>query len=88
MKITWSEKSTPYEATGKMVEKLAPYVDNYIVHLKTSILGESNELYVLETSYPEFNWIWDSDWYEGGEVELLGIIPVSDVKVPDLKDEG
>lgn len=84
MKITWNEKSSPYEATGKMVEKLAPYTDDYIVHLKTSVLGETNALYVMADTRPSFKWVWDSDWYEGGEVELLGIIPVHDVKVPDL----
>ena len=49
-----------------------------IVRIKTTILGESNEyLGVDDNGYYFIN-----DWYEGGEVELLGFIDVDDVVIP------
>lgn len=53
-----------------------------IVRIKTTVLGESNELLLIENN----EYIWENDWYEGGQVELLGYIDVDDVIVPRFSD--
>lgn len=87
MKITWDDqKSDAYTAVGNIIEEWAKtnYYGEFIVHLRTSNLGESNELFLFEKPG---KYIWESDWYEGGEVELLGFIPVDYVKVPPLREK-
>lgn len=59
--------------------------ETYIVRL--SIRGESNqyELVTNEIIYPDpfspTRWTWENDWYEGGNVKVLGFIPLQEVKV-------
>ena len=53
-----------------------------IVRIKTTILGESNELLLIDNN----EYYWGNDWYEGGQVELLGFIDVDEVRVPRFSD--
>ena len=86
MKIDISTKS-PYTAVIDAIRELTKIngyesMNERIVRIKTSILGESNELLLIDN----YDYIWENDWYEGGDVELLGFIDVDDVKMPLLKD--
>ena len=82
MKIDISNKN-PYEAVIDTICELTKengyeVIADRIVRIKTTILGESNEyLGVDDNGYYFIN-----DWYEGGEVELLGFIDVDDVVIP------
>lgn len=85
MKITWDrENSDPYTAVGNYIGEHFGWYNSYIARIKTSTLGESNE-YVTPIDYLSGGFEWENDWWEGGEVELLGVISVEDIEVPPLK---
>lgn len=47
-----------------------------------------NELYLYdpESGLPHSEYVWENDWWEGEEdVEILGFINISDVKIPEEK---
>jgi len=84
MKIDISKKN-PYEAVIDVIRELTmengcECMFERVVRIKTTILGESNELLLLD----DLDYYWENDWYEGGEVELLGFIDVDDIDVPLL----
>lgn len=55
---------------------------DYIVKLKINGIV-SNELMSYNPSYPDETY-WNLDWWEGEEnIEILGIIPVHKVEVPN-----
>ena len=56
--------------------------EDYIVRLNGGYTGVQN---VVMTGDGMGGYCFDTDWYEGGEVELLGYIKLDDVKVTDLK---
>ena len=75
----------PYTAVVDVIRELTKKngyecMSERIVRIKTTVLGESNELLLID----DFDYIWENDWYEGGEVELLGWIDIDDVDVPLL----
>ena len=75
----------PYTAVVDVIRELTKKngyecMSERIVRIKTTVLGESNELLLIDN----FDYIWENDWYEGGEVELLGWIDIDDVEVPLL----
>lgn len=75
----------PYTAVVDVIRELTKKngyecMSERIVRIKTTVLGESNELLLID----DFDYIWENDWYEGGEVELLGWIDIDDVEVPLL----
>lgn len=80
-----TSKKDPYTAVVDVIRELTKE-NGYermayrIVRIKTTVLGESNELLLVE----DFDYVWENDWYEGGEVELLGWIDIDDVAVPFL----
>lgn len=84
MKIDISNKS-PYEAVIDVIRELTredrcEVMADRIVRIKTTILGESNEiLCVNDDGYYFLN-----DWYEGGEVELLGFVDVENIVIPQM----
>lgn len=88
MKIDISNNN-PYDAVCDVVRELTRSKEGHeqicdrIVRIRTTNLGESNELLLVE----DYDYIWQTDWYEGGEVELLGFIDLDDVAVP-LIGEG
>ena len=84
MKIDTTNKD-PYKVIIDTIRELTK--DNpqfeYIVNIKTSILGNTKELLIFDG----FNYCWLNDWYEGGEVELLGFIDIDSVRVPLLEEK-
>jgi len=85
VKITWDERSNAYKATGKYIGERFGYGREYVAKIKTSNVGISNE-HLSPCDYPEEGFIWDNDWYEGGEVELLDVVAIEDIDVPPLKN--
>lgn len=84
MKIDISKKD-PYTAVVDVIRELAKKngcecMCDRIVRIRTTVLGESNEYLGIDNN----DYYWENDWYEGGEVELLGFIDVDDVDVPML----
>lgn len=74
-------KGSPYDSVIEaIVKKTGSFTDTYIVRLKTSTLGEETVLMMPNGMWYDF----DTDWYEGGEIELLGFIRLQDVVVPQL----
>ena len=55
-----------------------------IVRIRTTVLGESNEYLGVSNG----DYYWENDWYEGGDVELLGFINVDDIIVLCLDIKG
>ena len=88
MKIEYDiEKGNgPYDAVAEKIRELSKdengieHIGTYIVCLSTTVLGASNELLLWDCETNDY--YWGDDWYEGGEVELLGFIEMQDVKVP------
>ena len=85
MKIDTTNKD-PYQAVVDVIRELTKedgieYYTDRIVRIRTTISGESNEYLGVNDS----GYYWEGDWYEGGEVELLGFIDVEDIKVPLLE---
>ena len=86
MKVDISKKS-PYVAVIDLIREMTKEngyecVFDRIVKIKTTVLGVSNELLLVDGE--KMDYYWQNDWYEGGEVELLGFINVDDVEVPNL----
>lgn len=88
MKIDISKKD-PYTAVTDVIRELTKKngyecMFDRIVRIRTTTLGESNEYLGVSNG----NYYWENDWYEGGEVELLGFIDVEDIEVPPLSRWG
>lgn len=78
-----TSKKDPYKAVIDVIRELTKEngyecMFERIVRLKTTVLGESNELLLIDDG----DYYWENDWYEGGQVELIGFIDVDDVEVP------
>ena len=77
--------NNPYKAVIDVIRELTKEngyecMFDRIVRIRTTILGESNELLLVDHD----DYVFENDWYEGGEVELLGFIDVDDVEVPSI----
>lgn len=88
MKIDIRDKS-PYKAVIDAIRELSringyEHMADRIVRIKTTFRGESNQLLLTDDDY---YYIWENDWYDGGEVELLGYVDINEVDVPLLKEE-
>ena len=75
----------PYKAVVDVIRELTKEngyecMFDRIIRIRTTILGESNELLLVDND----DYVFVTDWYEGGEVELLGFINVDDVEVPPI----
>ena len=86
MKIDISKKE-PYAAVIDVIRELTKedgleVMADRIVRVKTTVLGESNELLLIDEN---MDYYWENDWYEGGEVELLGFVNVDEVEVKNIK---
>ena len=88
MKIDWYEKNdSPYNMVENIIENWCSdngYSDMMVL---LKIDGQEEKVY-LECNASEI-WTWEYDWFEGGEIELLGFCPVSEVMIPEkymLKD--
>jgi len=58
-------------------------IDTYLLHIKTETLGEENILMLWESTEDGEGYYFLYDWWEGGEIELLGWTRLDDVKIPD-----
>ena len=77
----------PYTAVIDIIREMTrkngyECMSDRIVRIKTTTLGERNELLLIDGD----DYCWEYDWYEGGQVELLGFIDVDKVKVPRFTD--
>ena len=86
MKIDITNKS-PYRAVIDKIRELTTedgceLITQFIVRIKTTILGESNELLLYDNNNEYY---FDSDWYEGGEVELLWFVDIEDIDMEKTK---
>lgn len=71
----------PYDNVAEIISRWSEdngYSD-MVVLLK--IDGDIETVYLGLNSCLDYE--WEYDWYEGGEVELLGFCPVSEVIIPD-----
>lgn len=81
------KKNDPYKAVIDVIREMTKEngcecMIERIVRIKTTTLGESNELLLIDNG----DYYWANDWYEGGHVELLGFIDIDDVRVPRFSD--
>ena len=81
------KKDDPYKAVIDVIREMTKEngyecMFERIVRIKTTVLGESNELLLIDNG----DYYWANDWYEGGQVELLGFIDIDDVRVPRFSD--
>lgn len=89
MKIDVENKNA-YEEVTKVIESWCEdrgYYSDFIVWIKTSLGGETKDYLswegFSEGTYPG-KFTFDHDWYEGGEVDLLGFCPLDEVEVPEV----
>ena len=79
----------PYKEIGYYILSEAGWKDDaFIVKIKTKF-GVHNELFYDDG--PDWNthdWVWQHDWYEGGEVELLGFAPVNEIVLTKEQEEA
>lgn len=86
MKIEWDrKKSDPYTAVGNYIGEHFGWGWSYIARIMTTTLGVSNEYCTPFDPFVD-DFEWENDWYEGGDVYLLGVIRVDEVEVPPLKE--
>lgn len=52
------------------------YFDTLIVDIRTSVLGDARIIAVFDG---DCGYDFNTDWYEGGDVELLGITPLHEI---------
>ena len=83
MKIDWKEKNdNPYHMAENVIEKWCEY-NNYYCDMMVLLKIDGLE----EKVYLEYDfiggWAWEWDWFEGGEIELLGFCPVDEVIIPE-----
>lgn len=83
MKIDWYEKSdSPYNMVENIIENWCEdnrYYSDMMVLLR--IDGREEKVY-LEFDASGMR-AWEYDWFEGGEIELLGFCPVDEVIIPE-----
>ena len=83
MKIDWKERlENPYLLVENIIDKWCEYNNYYSDMIVLLKIDGIEEKCVLECD--SFGgWEWDYDWFEGGEIELLGFCPVDKVIIPD-----
>lgn len=81
MKIDISDKrNSPYTHLSSALIAWASEhecYDDLIVDIRTGVLGEARIIAELDSYAMGYD--FTTDWYEGGEVELLGITPVEEI---------
>lgn len=80
MLINKQQNESAYESLSTVLTEWAIKHDKYetlIVDIKTSVLGTDR----IVATPSGFDYDFDSDWYEGGDIELLGIMPISEINI-------
>lgn len=74
------QRFSPYiylsDALHQWASKNGFYYEDLIVDIRTSNLGNSRIIAIYDGC---FGYDYNTDWYEGGDLELLGITPVSEI---------
>ena len=90
MKIDWKGKNdSAYDIVGNILEKWCEYNNYYCDMMVLLGIDGVEEKVIAECNIPG-GWTWGWDWFEGGEIELLGLCPVDEVIIPEkymLKDK-
>lgn len=76
-----------YSSIGEIIKEWCNnnnYYTDFIVWLKANDI-EIKTVYELDY---DFNFIFLDDWYEGGDVELLGFAPIDEVIIPEKYTDG
>lgn len=81
MKIDISDKRfNPYDHLSAKLYDWAlenlDYFDTLIVDIRTSVLGDDR---IIAEFDADCGYNFNTDWYEGGDVELLGITPLYEI---------
>lgn len=80
MSISWylSEKDSPYETIRHTIETWANdhYYDDFLVTIKLNDRVETVILWCEDGSL-----LWSNDWWEGEKTELLGFVPIGQIRV-------
>ena len=84
MKIPIKPDQSAYDALSDVLFNFAEitgWYETFIVDIRTTVLGKDRIVadYNGTTGYD-----FPDDWYEGGELEILGVIPVSKIKTIPL----
>ena len=70
-----------YEAVSDIIDKVMVekygYYSSCLVELETSVLGPTVEYLKFYGNGPYF--LFDKDWYEGGTINLISFIPISEI---------
>ncbi len=86
MKIKINEcKDSPYVLLSAFLDRWASKHKVYcdlIVDIQTGVLGKDR---VIATRTEYGCYFFEDDWYEGGDVELLGITPIDEIEEPKYK---
>ena len=80
-----SDKGSPYVLLSAFLDRWTSEHDVYcdlIVDIQTGVLGKDR---VLATRTEYGCYFFEDDWYEGGDVELLGITPIDEIDEPKYK---
>ena len=89
MELTWNKDSNAYRAAAQAVLDKYGEGGSFIVQLKIRYnLDEEwrdiTELLIDEGNYPDSNYIWEYDWWEGQRfVELIAAAPVSEIDISE-----
>lgn len=66
-----------------IIARNAPFGE-YLVSLWTGVLGHTNQ--ILSYYCDAATWVWENDWYKGGEVKLLGYVNIDDIDLNEIKE--
>jgi hypothetical protein len=83
VKVPIKEGDSAYDALAEAMVCIAGmghFSDTYILDIRTSVLGEDRVIMRPGDGW----WTFDDDWYEGGELELLGYINLKNIDIPRL----
>ena len=78
--IARHQDESAYEALSTVLTEWAIEHNKYetlIVDIKTIVLGTDRIIAIPNG----FDYDFDSDWYEGGDIYLLGIMPISEITI-------
>ena len=80
MKIIPKDWENEYDAVINVIDDWCSHnhYTSFVVRLKNNGVEENVYLDCCDAVLG-----FDYDWYEGGEVELLGFMPIEDVEIPE-----
>ena len=85
MTIKIPSNASAYDALAGVLREWAFQHNRYntlIVDIRTTVLG-ADRIIADTNSYGGYDFL--DDWYEGGELELLGITPIDEIDEPKYR---